>query len=296
MQALLTPTPVTCYGSSDGTLRASVSGGMPPYQYEWSGQHAESNSLFSLSAGEYHVTVSDQNGCTITSTMHIQQPTPIVVSVTSADPICIGQSVTLHASASGGSPSYSYQWNTGSVESTAVVSPTTTSSYTVSATDANGCSSSPQTISVSVNPPLMVPFVSGDTICIGDQGMLHAGAAGGNGGPYNYQWSEGSSSNTIMVSPTANTQYTVTVTDNCGTPPVSQVVSMIVNPKPDPGFTPAPPQGCSGLEVHFYSMPNAIPVVSSTWEFGDDATASGTSTVHTYNAAGSYLVHHCNIR
>jgi len=76
-----TETDPTCYGGSDGSIDITVSGGTSPYSYLWSdGQSSEDVS--NLTSGNYTVTVTDANGCQVTSsTFTITDPTELVLDV-----------------------------------------------------------------------------------------------------------------------------------------------------------------------------------------------------------------------
>ncbi|TAL61991.1 MAG: T9SS type A sorting domain-containing protein, partial [Bacteroidetes bacterium] len=131
----VTSTPATCNVSGpDGTATANATGGSSPYTYNWSnGQIAQTAT--GLSAGTYTVIVTDASGCTKAQTVSITQP-PITPAV-SSDPgstVCVGQNVFI--SASGG---ISYSWNTGATTAYIVATPSVTTTYSVTITDASGC-------------------------------------------------------------------------------------------------------------------------------------------------------------
>ena len=139
--------------------------------------------------------------------------------------ICIGKSATLLAS--GGT---SYAWNTNPVQTTAsiTVSPTATTTYVVTVTNANGCTDTESKI-LTVNP-LPVAAITGDlTICIGENTTLTA--SGGT----SYVWNTTPAQTTaaITVAPTTTTTYTVTVTNANGcTDTESATVSVSTNNQP----------------------------------------------------------------
>ena len=66
----LTATDETCAGCMDGTVAANVMGGTPPYTYSWS-NGASTDSLSGLAAGDYVITVTDSNGCTLTDSASV---------------------------------------------------------------------------------------------------------------------------------------------------------------------------------------------------------------------------------
>src|SRR5258706_358791 len=151
----------------------------------------------------YTVTVTDANGCSSScSTIVTVNPVPIC-SITCPNPvICIGGSATL--TASGG---ISFLWSTGATTASITVSPTVTTVYTVTVTNANGCTSSCST-TVTVNPlPSCNITPANPAICVGGSSTLTA--SGGT----SFLWSTGATTASITVSPTVTTTYTVTVTN-----------------------------------------------------------------------------------
>lgn len=273
-----------CANACTGSAAASPNGGNGPYAYAWSNSTTNA-AVNNLCAGNYLLTITDADGCVDTASFAIQTPTPVTISTTAPPMICPGQSTTLTASASGGTPAYTYNWSSGSP----TVSPTATTTYTVSATDANGCSSTPATVTVTVYPQLSVIASNGVTSCSGTAVQLSATAGGGNGGPYTYTWMPGNLSGPqISVSPTTTTTYTVTATDNCSSPAATAVVTVNVLGLPVVSFTSDDTAGCANICVQFSS--NTPNVATWLWNFGDGSTGTGSLANHCYPDAGSYAV------
>jgi gliding motility-associated-like protein len=204
---------VLCNGSSTGSATALAADGTPGYTYQWSSGSATS-SANSLAAGTYTVTATDANGCTSSTTVTINEPTLLSVSIPSiTDVLCNGGNTgSATALASGGNVGYTYQWSTGAVNATS--SSLIAGTYTVTATDANGCSVS-NTATIS-EPSLLSVAISSttDVLCNGGtSGSATALASGGTSG-YTYQWSSGSAIAT--ASSLAIGSYTVTATDANG--------------------------------------------------------------------------------
>ncbi|MBX2825779.1 MAG: hypothetical protein KTR33_13685, partial [Gammaproteobacteria bacterium] len=222
--ASTTPTASTC-GSANGELDLTVNGGTAPYTYAWS-DNASTEDRTGLLAGSYTVTITDDNGCitTASATISDEDGPAVSASITDND-ICVGQSTTLNASATGGSGNISYSWDNGAGTGASVsVSPAATTTYTVTATDTNGCTSTAQ-VTVTVNDLPIVSF-SGDTeICVGESTTLTA--SGGD----NYAWSTSDNTASITVTPGNTSTYTVTVTDGNG---CSQTGSVTVTVNPNP--------------------------------------------------------------
>ncbi|MBK6838325.1 MAG: SprB repeat-containing protein [Bacteroidetes bacterium] len=160
-----------CYGSSDAFANVLQTGGTPPYNYQWT-NGSDSVSTGPVSAGNYSVQITDQHGCTVSTSVQLTEPSPLVLNVSGGGWICIGQEMNLNANASGGTSMYSYQWSNSNTSASIVVTPTTTEVYTVSVTDAQGCTAAPQSIAVNVYPGLMAATAGDDSICVGRSDTL----------------------------------------------------------------------------------------------------------------------------
>ncbi|MEW6467274.1 MAG: PKD domain-containing protein [Bacteroidota bacterium] len=277
---------VSCSSGCNGSATASATGGNGPYGYSWTTSPAQSTATANgLCAGTYTVYITDAGNCTSTAVATITQPSPVTMaSLTAPTTICVGQSLTLTATATGGTGSFTYAWS----PSGPTVSPVTTTTYTVIATDASGCTSGPQTVTVTVHPPLGM-VTSGNTVsCPGAPVQINASANGGNGGPYTYTWMPGNQTGSVItVSPTANTTYTVTASDNCS-PSITATVQVTVQPTPVVSFSANDPMACEGSCIQFTSTSSNVSGWS--WNFGDGSTSTQQNPLHCYNNVGSYSV------
>lgn len=219
--------PNICQGEST-TLSVSNEG-----NYLWS--NGANTSFISVSQpGNYSVTVTLPNGCSSSATINVTEasnPTPAISGNTS---ICEGQSTTL--TANGGN---SYLWSNGSSSNNISVSQSGT--YTVTATNVEGCSAIAQ-VNVTVNP-LPNVYISGNCgFCQGGDVQLTANGAN------SYSWSNGSTNANITVS-NAGT-YSVTGTDANGCTNTA-TKSISVNPT----YTiPLTHSICEGESYNFYGQ------------------------------------------
>ncbi len=212
---------VSCNGGNDGALTASATGGAAGYSYLWS-TGATSASISGLVADSYTVTITDASGCTGTQSETITEPTALTVSITvDSNASCNGGSNGgLTASGSGGTTTYSYQWSNGS--SGASINGLSATTYTVTITDANGCTSTASEIITEPTPVVVVIDSSFNADCFGaSTGSAFASASGGNGS-YTFAWSNSGSGNSI--SGLAAGTYTVTATDANGCQGTNQVI------------------------------------------------------------------------
>ncbi|MBN4051202.1 lamin tail domain-containing protein [bacterium AH-315-M05] len=135
-------TEVSCNGGSDGTATVTVSGGTIPYTYLWDDPLSQTTATATgLSAGTYIVTVTDDGGCTATDTVIVTEP-PLLVATTSGSvaPCPCPCSGSAYLFPTGGTPPYTIIWSNGYTDQfqTGLCDGT----YTVTLTDANGCTAS----------------------------------------------------------------------------------------------------------------------------------------------------------
>ncbi len=171
------------------------------------------------STSNYMVTGTDANGCSNSNIISINvNSLPNVTATATANTLCAGGSTTLNASGA-----VSYIW-TGGVNSGVSFSPSSTTTYTVTGTDANGCSNTAtQTIAVN-NLPTITATANPDTVCTGGSTTLTASGAS------TYVWSNGVA-NGVSFIPNASNTYTVTATDNNGCV-ATATVTVVVNSLP----------------------------------------------------------------
>jgi hypothetical protein len=196
VQTSISGPPVICPGAS---ANFSASGNFT--QYTWSSGGNSANIQVSQN-GNYIVTVTDANGCTGTAAKPLTISTPPSPNLTVAPYACNNQMAIATASGQG-----TYLWSTGAT--TANLATTANGNYTVTVTDALGCTgTATQAINIPANPQV---GITGPTqVCAGASAQLLAS------GSFNqYSWSNGQNNATITLTQSGN--YTVTVTDinNC---------------------------------------------------------------------------------
>ncbi|NBC05717.1 MAG: T9SS type B sorting domain-containing protein [Bacteroidetes bacterium] len=204
---------ISCFGGSDGALNLAVQGGTPGYSINWSVPgYSDNYNVGSLAAGEYYVTVIDQQGCVYRDSARLEEPAPLEVTATADSVSCPGRSDgEATVIPSGGTPAYSFTWEAGVQPDSLAVG-----SYTVTVTDAEGCT---ETASVSVTePPAVVLSLQQDSVsCYGGaDGSAEVIASGGYPG-YTYEWLPPANSNTTVATGLEAGTYTVEVADetNC---------------------------------------------------------------------------------
>lgn len=257
-------TNVDCNGNSTGDATAAASGGIAPYTFLWSNA-ATSATITSLAAGTYTVTVTDNNGCTNTASTSITQPTAVGVTISGQTNVdCNGNSTgTATAAGSGGTTPYTFAWSNASVTST--ITALSAGTYTVTITDANGCTNSSSTV-ITEPTSLATTVVPTDISCNGlTDGSAVASSVGGTS-PYTYNWSNAAS--TAAINNLSSGSYTVTTTDANGCTDIdvitiSEPTLLVASSVVDSNIT------CNGLS-----------------DGGATASASGGTAPYTYNWSG----------
>ena len=237
-----TVAPVTCWGYSNGSIDLSVSGGIPiggvGYTYQWDNtvslpSGATTSSVNNLLAGTYGVTITDANGCDTTLAILITQPSQIQNDFTINDLLCYGDTdgsitpITSGGTPTGGNPPYVYNW--GAINPLSVPAGT----YSVTITDANGCSITDEAIVEEPNP-LLLSLTSNNNYGVSSTGLPYfISCNGANDGevlaittgglePYNYAWSDLQTTNPAVSLSVGS--ITLDVTDANGCPVSSSII------------------------------------------------------------------------
>ena len=204
---------VSCKTGSNGTVTLGVSGGTSPYTYLWTGSGVAptAQNQTGLAAGTYHVTVTDNNNCTVSTSDVVSEPaTALSASAAEGQPVsCFnGSNGTATVSASNGWGGYTYLWN--NTQTGATATSLTAGTYTVTVTDLHGCSVT-ATAAVSGPGSALAASATGSNLVCYD-GDASATVYPSNGwGSYSYLWNNAQTGATATAL-SAGT-YTVTVTD-----------------------------------------------------------------------------------
>ncbi|MBI4649041.1 MAG: T9SS type A sorting domain-containing protein [Bacteroidia bacterium] len=207
----ITKADVSCNGGSNGSADLTVSGGTPGpgYLYSWSNL-ATTQDISGLTANTYTVTVTDNNGCTVTNNITINQPSGLTLTTVVTNVSCFGgNNGAINLTVAGGTSPYQYNWsNSATIED---ISSLTAGSYTVTVTDANSCTAT-KTTSVT-QPALLTASITGTNVsCFGGaNGAANLTVAGGTS-PYAYSWSNLATTEDLTGLTAGN--YSVTVTDS----------------------------------------------------------------------------------
>jgi gliding motility-associated-like protein len=286
---------VPCPGDNI-VLSATVTGGLTPYNYLWNtGETSNSISLTPTATGTYFVTVT--GACVTTpasDTVIVNVPVfqPLQLSISDdIISICPYVTETLEVTATGGSGTFVYNWisngnSIGNTESI-VVSPSTTTMYSISVSDNCGSVLSDTITYTITSPPLETLVTTPPEICPGDSAFISVSATGGFGNYYYFWPTTGDTVSGIWVNPSQTTTYLVEVSDDCQTfsvPALSQVIVV----KPNADFTYLSTNLIEGLPISIQNLTTNGFVYD--WFFSDGGTSSIMHPTHVFDSAGTYYV------
>lgn len=248
---------IACFGQSNGSITLSLSGGSNPFTFAWTGPNSynsTSQNINGLAAGTYKVVVTATGGCKDSTTVTITQPSSAVsVSGSSNGPLCAGSTLQLTSNGSGGTGAITYGWTgpngytSGSKDNT-ITNVTTSMNglFTVTATDANGCTAQ-QNISVDIDT---VPTVDSFTTSASPYNVVTFTAVNSQGADSTlWIFGDGGSDTAAMPTHTyADGAYTVMliVKNRCGSDTFTQNISI----------QPVSVQHINGSSAMFNMYPN----------------------------------------
>jgi gliding motility-associated-like protein len=322
----LTTTNVLCNGASTGSITATPTSGASPWDFVWtnasgtivgSTMNVASNTVSNLPAGVYNVTVTDNAGCVSTAQTTITQPLPVSAIATST-PICNGATNgAINLSVTGGTPAYNISWtgpNSGNPAGNEIISAggnytipsLAAGSYSITATDANNCTSSASN-SVIEAPIITATESSTAAQCGSTNGTITIIASGGTE-PYSVSWSGPSTGNpagneiatsgsSYTINGLADGTYTITITDAMGcVHPINSTVAQTSAV----AFTVSPSQAtCNGATTGsiVVTPSGGSPNYEISWSgpvsgnpMGSEITTAGASYTIPFLSAGNYTV------
>ena len=184
-----------CNGDNTGSVIAIPSGGSSPYTYLWSDFGSQTTQTATgLSAGNYTVNVTDNNGCSATASVTITQPSPLSASIYPPFNVSCngGNNGSASANANGGTQPYTYSWSNG--QTAANASLLSAGTYTLTVSDSCGASS---TATVNITQPTPIVIVADS---IPDNGGCNGAAwvhVSGGDSNYTYKWTGGNTTDSI---------------------------------------------------------------------------------------------------
>jgi gliding motility-associated-like protein len=285
--SILSQSNVGCTGSATGSATITVTGGTPTYTYSWSPGGQTTTSISGLTTGTYNVTITDANSCTVQQTVAITQPASSLGSNISSQSnvSCTGNATgSATVTGTGGTPTYIYSWSPGG-QTTAAVTGLTAGMYTITITDANGCTKQ-QTVAITQPASGLTSSVNSQSNvgCTGSAtGSATVTGIGGTPG-YTYVWSPGGQTTAGLTGLTSGI-YSVTITDANGcskaqtvaiTQPASALSTIIASSTATCGQS----NGSTSVTAS-----GGTPTYTYSW-----SPSGGTNSTATGLSAGSYNV------
>jgi len=203
---------VSCNGGADGAIYVSVTGGAIPYTYMWSGGPIPIN----WPAGTYGLTVADINGCTIVDSFTITEPSILSGIIAANSSTCGNSNGTATILVSGGNSPYTYVWNDVLAQTSSTAVGLNNGSYTVTTTDANGCTLIDSTTVLNLSGQTIDSLVVTNESCSDKlDGSINLYVSGGTL-PYTFLWNDANATTTEDLSSVGQGTYIVLVTDSSG--------------------------------------------------------------------------------
>jgi gliding motility-associated-like protein len=302
-----------CKGACDGTAAAIASPNAVLGAGEtWSWNSATLNNTANATnlCGDnwYTVTYTDAVGCVATADTVLAEPTLVVLDLSlDTNLICIGGTDSLWVSATGGSVGgFTYSWSSFPLDPAININgqnqeaaPVDNTTYSVFATDNNGCVSSVELIDINVHPPLELsiirPITSDSSICPYDFATLDLLPSGGNGNYTVYLMPDSVNPVTlpILVQPANDSTFTFVLVDDCENLDVEASITINLKVMPQIDFKAEDTVGCQPFYVEFEDLTTPDPG-AVFWNFGDLDSDIGQPTggaiSYTYPDEGAYDV------
>ncbi|HNW99220.1 MAG TPA: gliding motility-associated C-terminal domain-containing protein [Bacteroidales bacterium] len=285
--ATASSTPATC-GLNNGSVTVNATGGTGGYTYSWNTSPVQTTQTVSnLAAGTYTVTVTDQMGCSATNSVTlIDQPAPMATIANIINATCELSNGAISVTTTSGTAPLAYSWNTPTPWTLPTLSNIPGGTYTVTVTDANGCTDvAIGTISTSYKPTASAS--STNEICNRTNGTIAVIANGGSEA-YTYLWSNNATTANVTDLPAGT--YDVIVSDSNGC--TASATTRIINiPGPIADFS-IHPQVLTLMDGPVLFSDNSSGNVENWyWTFGDGDTASSFNKIqHQYDNIGTFTV------
>ena len=204
---------VSCFGAADGAVSASVSNGQAPYEYLWS-TGATTESISNVPAGSYSLTVSDNGECVSVSTVVVSQPDNLQLSLTAtAQSSFDTNDGSATATTTGGTTPYTFAWSNGA--DTPVIEGLAPGNYSLTLTDANGCTQISTVTVNSFNCTVAATASITNVSCFGNtDGSIQINFTGGSE-PFSVNWNDDQTGALRTDLPAGAYEAIITDANNC---------------------------------------------------------------------------------
>ena len=245
-----TSTDLTCNGINNGTINLTINGGVPGYIFLWS-NNATTQNLDSLNAGSYSVNITDANGCNVSTSAVINQPSILALTL-NATPASCNPDGTANVAVAGGTAPYSFLWSNASTNDT--ITALSSGTYSVTVTDANGCAAIDSIVVNQLSGLTATALITNPILCAGDSALITVAANGGNA-PY--------TGTGTFYQLAGNATFTVTDSNGC----TASVNILVTQPAPlSLTFTPSNSSCFNANDATIVALPaGGTPVYSFLW-------------------------------
>lgn len=290
-----------CFDQAASTAIATAQGGTPQaggYQYSWDNGGGNDATATDLMPATYNVIVTDENGCTATAGLSVQEYTALEINLASVDPSCFGTAdgrMAVNVISRGGIiddlNAYTFQWSTGA-SGMDIQNLAGETSYQITATDNNGCTGDTSLLltqpeQIALNVEVVDPSCAGD-----ENGALDIVNISGGNDNFTILWNNNASDAKIENLSAGNYQVTVTDNEGCTTDSLFSLTA----PEPLSAQFEVDPSGCEGTNIGSIStsVAGGTAAYNFEWSNGSSSTnidqlAAGTYTLVLTDAQGCEL-------
>lgn len=269
-------TNASCAGN-DGTATVVVNQGTGPYTYNWNTTPPQSApTAINLPPGTYSYNVTDANGCVATGSVTVGASPSLNLNVQSVNGQCSANDGSASAIASGGTPPFTYLWSNAATMQT--IGGLATGTYTVTVTDAAGCTAV-QSVSVvsNANGPILGATHTNVTCNGSNDGAIDLTVTNGTA-PFTYNWGGGITTEDRQGLPPGT--YTVLVEDSNGCLAATTVIISEPNPMVLTPFS-TPSNGTNGTAA--VNVNGGVPPFTYQWSDGQTTQVATGLSAGTYN-------------
>lgn len=286
LQAQFAASQVACAGNASGSIQVNNVQGNAPFSFSLNNAPFIANSSFNnLPSGNYLISVKDNDGCQIDTSIVITEPLALNASISTQGVSCNGFcDGSANALATGGTPPYAYNWsnNLGAISQNSA-NAVCAANYSLTVSDANNCTVE-NVFTISTPSPISI-FVDTTTTCVSDTITLNASASGGTGAPqinWNYN-NTSANGNSLSLNIANDMQVLVFAQDNNAC--VSDTLSIQLLHRSTPTLNRNAPNGCVPFSASF-SVSNGSVGDSYFWDFGNGNTAIGNNPAFQFQQIG----------
>lgn len=267
----------------NGSTSVLIAGGADTYSWSDGLGNGSSKTVTPSTTTTYTVTGTSASGCIGTATVSVTvNPLPIVSINPSQSSICFGNSTTLIANSD--ISLTSFVWNNNLSGNNIIVTPSATTTYSVTGTTSEGCTDT-AFVTINVMSPPAINYTSIQSHCGLPNGSIITNISGGIP-PYVYQWSNGANSGILNNISAGNYNLTVIDANGCSN---SINITLTEAPIPQANFTPNP--SITTIDNPIINFENFSTGASSyEWNFGDGYVSTDYSPTHLYTEIGEYHI------